>query len=67
MKESTIRALNRVKLVLAVLVLIADVIATAACAMGEFYPGVFTFLRLGGITFDYIRIARAEMKAGPWY
>ncbi len=67
MKGITIRNLNWVKIVLAILVLIADVIAAAACAMGEFYAGVFTFLLLGGITFDYIRIARAEMKAGPWY
>ncbi len=67
MKESTILVLNRVKLVLAVLVLVADVIATATCAVGEFYAGAFTFLLLGGITLDYIRIARAEMGAGPWY
>ena len=63
----TILVLNRVKIVLAVLVLIADVLATAACAIGEFYAGVFTFLLLGAITLDYIRIARAELKAGPWY
>jgi len=35
--------------------------------MGEFYAGVVTFFLLGGITLDYIRIARAELKAGPWY
>lgn len=67
MKDTTIRAMNRAKLVLAVLVLIADIMATAACVMGEFYPGVVTFILLGSITLDYIRIARAELKAGPWY
>lgn len=67
MKDTTIRIMNRVKIVLAIIVLIADVIAVAACAMAEFYVGVFTFLLLGGITFDYIRIARVELKAGPWY
>ena len=67
MKEATILILNRVKIALAVLVLITDVLATAACIMGEFYAGVFVFFLLGAITLDYIRIARAEMRAGPWY
>ncbi len=67
MKRTTILVLNRMKIVLAILVLMADVIAVAASAMGEFYAGAFLFFLLGAVTLDYIRIARTELKAGPWY
>ena len=63
----TILLLNRVKLVLAIPVLIADIVGTVACAMREFYVGVVVFFLLGFITLDYIRISWAEMKAGLWY
>ncbi len=67
MKESTIHILNRAKITMAVLVLIIDIIGMVASVIEGFYPGVFLFLLLGGITFDYLRITRANLKPGLWY
>lgn len=67
MKEKTILIMNRVKLVLAVILLLADITAVVACTIDGSYAAVFVFLLLGGITLDYIRITRAETKQGKWY
>lgn len=67
MKDKTIIFVNRVKLVLAVLLLLADIVAMAASAMEGVYTIAFVFLLLGGITLDYIRITRVETKQGKWF
>lgn len=67
MKESTIRLLTRAKITMAVLILFIDIIGAVASMIEGFYPGVFLFLLLGGITFDYLRITRADLKPGLWY
>ncbi len=67
MKKSTVLVFNRVKIGLAIIMLIADIIATAACIIDAFYAGIAIFFLLSYITLDYIRIARSELKAGLWY
>lgn len=67
MKREPSPIVNRVKIVLAVLVLIFDLMGAMASWMRVFYPGVVTFLLLGAVTLDYIRITRRELKLGPWY
>lgn len=59
--------LNHAKIFLAIIVLIFDLVGAVSSWMGSFYPGVATFLLLGLVTLDYIRITRKELKLNPWY
>jgi len=59
--------LNHAKILLALIVLIFDLVGAVSSWMGGFYPGVATFILLGLVTLDYIRITRREMKLRPYY
>jgi len=67
MKEKTIRLFNLLKLIMAIPILLADIAVVLVCLIDGSFALVFMFLVLGGITFDYITIARAEIKTGSWY
>ena len=59
--------LNHMKILLATIVLLFDLVGAVSSWMEVFYPGVATFLLLALVTLDYIRITRRELKMDPWY
>ena len=59
--------MNRVKLLMAFPILLADIITVLACIISGSYVIAFMFLLLGLITIDYIKITRAENIKGKWY
>lgn len=62
-----IPSMNMMKLVLAVVMLVTEVVVIIGSSMYEFQAATVTFILFAIITFDYIRVIRAEMRAGPWY
>ena len=67
MKRKFRPSLNHIKIVLAIIVLIFDLVGVMSSWMGAFYPGVVTFILLSIVTLDYARVIRKELKLGPWY
>ncbi len=66
-KRIKLPSLNKMKLVLAIVMLIAEIVAIIGSSMYGFQVGAVSLVFFVIITFDYIRVIRAEMKEGPWY
>jgi len=58
---------HKIKLVFAVLMLIAEVVAMLGSVMRGLHAGAITLVLFAIITYDYIRILRTDAKSGPWY
>ena len=60
-------SINKVKLILALVMLVAEIIAMIGSSIYGFQVGAVTLILFAVITFDYIRVLRREEKEGPWY
>ncbi len=66
-KRISFPSLNKMKLVLAIIRLVAEIMGIIGSSIYGFQAGAVSLVLFALITFDYIRVIRAEMREGPWY
>jgi len=62
-----IPSIYRMKLALAIIMLAAEILAVIGSSIYGFQMGAVSLVLFAIVTYDYIRILRAEEKGGSWY